>query len=68
MGTCNRVDELTAVINTPEELLAVVITDEAGNVVYESSAAQLTANFFWIWKQEVITWRFRVLIMKENLV
>ncbi len=38
--------ELTAVINTPEELLAVVITDEAGNVVYEFSAAQLTANFF----------------------
>lgn len=36
---------LTAVISTPEEVLAVVITDEAGNVVREFTAAQLTANF-----------------------
>lgn len=36
---------LTAVIATPEEVLAVVITDEAGNVVHETTAAQLTANF-----------------------
>lgn len=38
--------ELIAVINTPEELLAVGITDTAGNVVHEFAASQLTANFF----------------------